>query len=253
MRLNKLLESISTDRLEAIKKAAKANEEKDNEKFSSIRDTLSHEDIVILRGVANRWANKKAPADNVSLDKLESLQARELVNNIGHPTPVGLRFLSWLDDRTKDNRSAETKFRHARHASDDYLRRGALKRQGSEKFAHADPEMISIKEKIKNLSDNHKVALDKISKKLHNRRLSGLAKSWKISDSETVESLKSMGILDNANVLTPYGEKFVKFYIAFKSDPTGMERVPSSQQVNTFRQRPVEKTKYKKRMTKDIT
>jgi len=213
MKINSLLEN--EDRM-AMMKAAQ------EKMYRELADNLEYSDVNILRGMLRRKAGKKGATKGVSLDTIENLQAYNLVDENGIPTAKARGFMRWLDDPDNDHRSREMKSKQFRQAADDALTRGQLKKDD----IYANPMLKRARRVIKGFDPEERDMFRKLYNRFLNKRTRTLAQSWKELNPDVVSMMKDKGILDIEGNITEFGEFVLNYYIAFKDDPDGMDRVP---------------------------
>ena len=197
-----------------------------DKRYSKMRDSLSRKDIAFLSGLVKRKKAKKAlpPVPDESMDKFLALK---LVNDKGQPNLAAIEpFMTWLIA----NPSREMDYLDKRADADDSLTRGHLKRDND----WVDPKQKRARKVVKNLNDQEKRAFEKLYNRYMRKQTRNLAQSWGDVKATDLIALQKLGILDDDANLTEFGEFAVKYYMAFKDDPDGLDRVSKDQRVGNY-------------------
>ena len=213
MKLTKILEN---DRMAAFF----------DKKYTKIRDTLSRKEIAFLVRMVKRKKAKKGMT-GIPEDLVAKFQDLNFANDRGQPNIAVIEpFLKWLIN----NPSKEMDFIDKRSDANDSLTRVHLKRDND----WTDPMQKRARKVIKSLSDEEKEAFRKVHSRYLNKRTKNLAKSWGDTPATELIALQKRGILDDDGNLTDFGEFAVKYYMAFKDDPDGLDRVTKDKRVGNY-------------------
>lgn len=225
MKINNLLEN--EDRISMMKAAQE-------KMYRELADNLEYSDVNVLRGMLRRKAGKKGAVKGVSVDRIETLQSYGLVDSNGIPTGKARNFMMWLDDPNNDHRSREMKSKQFRQAADDALTRGQLKKDD----IYTNPMVKRARKVIKSFDEEERDLFRKLYNRFVNDRTRNLSGNWKELNPNVVSLMKDKGILDIEGNLTEFGEFTLNYYMAFKDDPDGMDRVPRARRVGNRRRAP---------------
>ena len=197
-----------------------------DKKYTKMRNSLSRADIAFLTRMVKRKKAKKA-VSNIPDEMIDKFQVLGLANAKGQPEMmVAEPFLRWLID----NPSREMDYLDKRADADDSLTRGHLKRDND----WVDPKQKRARKLIKSMDDKQKDAFRKLYNRFLNKRTRNLAQSWGDVPATDLITLQKMGVLDDDANMTEFGEFAVNYYMAFKDDPDGLDRVSKDQRVGNY-------------------
>lgn len=233
------------DRMAAIRRAAQGQQGSDA-RFAQIRDSLSPEEIAVLRGSLSRKRGKRGASRGVSPELAQKFSDLGLGNEQGIPNAIARNFMQWYDSEEGDNRSQEDITRQKRMRADDYLARGEAKRTNTTPTNQG--ESANFKSRAQKLArqiagnEQNKDLFRRLFKRMSDSRVDNPASVIPASIKRQFEELE---ILDQNGEFTEYGEFAIKFVRAFMDDPRGVERTPRSEQPpSDFRQRRRSRRRY---------
>jgi len=195
-----------------------------DKRYTETRDALGYEGISKLMNYASKKISKKA--HNISPENVEKFKSLKLLNDEGRLGTQLEPFFIWL----KDNTGPELDYVFKRADANDALTRGHLKRDNDWM-----PAPVKQGRKIvKSLSNEEKKIFGKLFNRFLNPRTRSLAKNWGNIPEQELRAMQERGILNQGGILTDKGEFAVKYYVAFRNDPDGLDRVPSEQRVGNY-------------------
>jgi len=193
--------------------------------YEEWRDTLSLKDIALLIHMVKSQKEKKGTTKRVDPETIETFRSLGLIT--GKTLNQEVRpFLRWL----AKNPSKDQEFVDKRSDANDALARGHLKRDNE----WTDPKQKRARKIAKNLSDGEKEIFRKVYNRFLNKRTRNLAPMWGNMPATDQIAMQKRGIIDDDGNLTDIGEFVVNYYIAFKDDPDGLDRVKADQRVGNY-------------------
>jgi hypothetical protein len=204
-----------------------------DKRYASARDSLTVKELSLLHNmVRNQAMGKKYIGSNKSSDEylqaLDKFKLLRFLDDSGRLMPQAAPFLNWVNK--PENVSSERKFIDKRADANDALTRGQLKRDNE----WTSPLQKKARTIAKSLTDEEKNIFRKVYNRFLNDKTRNLALRWGAMPQQELEIMKSKGILNNDGNLTDIGEFVVKYFIAFKNDPDGLDRVGADQRVGNY-------------------
>jgi len=226
MKFNDITSTFITEDEDDLMAILKKARDEDSAKFTKIRDSLSRKEIAFLSRMVKRKKEKKGMTTSIPQDIIDSFSVLGITDNKGILTNMAPRFLKWVNN----NPSKEMDYIDKRADANDALTRGHLKR---------DNDWVPAIQKqgrkvVKSLTPQDEVIFKKLYNRFLNKKTKNLAKSWGDVPKAEVERLQSMKLIDDNGNLTDLGEYSVNYYMAFKDDPDGYDRVKGSDRVGNF-------------------
>ena len=224
MKLETIIESVVNEAdIGDILSQLKQARDDDVGEFSKIRDSLSRKEIAFLSRMVKRKRDKKGMSANIPDELIKKFNILGLVDSSGKLKSDATR---WVHN----NPSSEMDFIDKRSDANDALARGHLKRDNE--WTH--PFQKKARKIVKNISDNEKNVFKRIYNRFFNKRTQNLSINWGDVPSSDRNVLQQYGLLDQQGELNDLGEFTIKYYMAFKDDPDGLDRVPNAQRVGNY-------------------
>jgi hypothetical protein len=222
MKVSKLLES-SLDDIKA--QLAKLSGEFIPQ-YKAWREALSMEDIARLTHMVKSQRAKKGTTKRIDDETVDIYKTLGLVNDKNQLNSEVRPFLRWL----AKNPTRDRDFVDKRSDANDALARGHLKRDND----WTSPLQKKARRIVKNLTDAEKVIFEKVYNRFLRDKTRNLAPMWGQMKMTDLIAMEKLGIVDDDGNLTDTGEFVVNYYMAFKNDPDGLDRVGKEQRVGNY-------------------
>lgn len=223
MKLQTLLEAGGLD---AFKSQMAQLKQEFIPQYEKWRDSLSLTDVSLLTHMVKSQKEKKGVTKRIDPEKVEIFKTLGLLNDRKQLHKEVRPFLRWLAVNPSRGQDWVDKRSDAR----DSLSRGHLKRDNE----WTDPKQKRARSIAKSLTDEEKEIFRKVYNRFLRKRTHNLAAMWGKMPAGELVAMQNRGIMDADGNLTDVGEFVINYYVAFKDDPDGLDRVKKADRVGNY-------------------
>ena len=194
--------------------------------YEKWRDSLSLKDVSLLTHMVKSQKEKKGVTKRIDPEHVENFKVLGLLNNHNQLHKEVRPFLRWL----AVNPSRGQDWVDKRSDANDALSRGRLKRDNG----WTDPKQKRARSIAKSLTDEEKEIFRKVYNRFLRKKTHNLAAMWGNMPAKELVAMQKRGIMDTDGNLTEVGAFVINYYMAFKNDPDGLDRVKRANRVGNY-------------------